>query len=93
MGLMNSISRGISQAANAGADIYAKGALEDQRAAIQAERDLRVAELQEAAGIRTEERAVKRADDQRTAQVSRIDAEAGRIAEKAVEGKRGLINS
>lgn len=93
MGLMNSLSRGISQAANAGADIYARGALEDQRAAIQAERDLRVAELQEAAGIRSEDRAIKRADDQRTAQVSRIDAEAGKIAEKAIQGKRGLINS
>ncbi len=89
MGLMN----GISSAANHGAELYARGALEDQRAEIQAKRDARVAALQEEAGIRTEDRAVARADQQRTAQTSRIDAAAGSIAEKAVEPKRGLINS
>lgn len=93
MGLMNSISQGLSAAGYAGGDMYAKGALEDQRAEIQAQRDARLAEMQEMAGIRTENRAVARADQQRTAQVDRVDAAAGKIAETAVEGKRGLINS
>lgn len=56
MGLMNSIGRGISAAAGAGAEIYARGAAEDQRASIQAERDARLAELQEQSGMRAEAR-------------------------------------
>lgn len=56
MGLMNQIGRGISAAAGAGAEIYARGAAEDQRASIQAERDARLAELQEQSGIRAEAR-------------------------------------
>lgn len=93
MGLMNSISQGLSAAGYAGGEMYARGAIEDQRATIQAERDARLTELQEQSGIRAENRAVVRADQQRTAQTSRIDAAADSIADKAVEPKRGLINS
>lgn len=93
MGIMDGISRGLSAAGYAGAKMYAQSDLEDQRAAIQAERDLRVAELQEKSGIRKENRAVALADQQRTDQVARIDAAAGSIADKAIEPKRGLINS
>lgn len=56
MGLMDAVSRGISAAGYAGGDLYARGALEDQRATIQAERDARLAELAEQSGIRSEER-------------------------------------
>lgn len=93
MGLMNGVSQGLSAAGYAGGEMYARGALADQQADIQAKRDARLAALQEESGIRTENRAVARADQQRTAQTSRIDAAAGSIAEKAVEPKRGLINS
>lgn len=92
-GLINSIGRGISNAAYAAADNLGKASLEEQRAEIQAKRDARVAELQEQAGIRTEDRAVARADQQRKDQVSRIDTEASKIADTAGAGKRGLINS
>lgn len=93
MGLMNGISRGLSAAGYAGAKMYAQSDLEDQRAAIQAERDLRLAELQDQFSIRKENRTLALADKQRTDQVARIDAAAGGIAEKAIEPKRGLINS
>lgn len=93
MGLMNAVSRGLSAAGYAGGDMYARGALADEQAKAQTARDTRLAELQEQSGIRTENRAVARADKQRTDQTARIDAAAGDIAEKAVEGKRGLINS
>lgn len=89
MGLMNAVS----SAANHGAELYARGALADLQAEIQAKRDARLAALQEQSGIRTEARADARANKQRTDQTARIDAAAGDIAEKAVEGKRGLINS
>lgn len=48
MGLMNGISQGLSAAGYAGGDLYAKGALEDQRAAILRERDLRLEEMKNA---------------------------------------------
>lgn len=56
MGLMQGLRRGLSAAGYAGADMYAKGALEDQRALIQAERDARLAEISEQASIRMEDR-------------------------------------
>lgn len=93
MGIMDGISRGLSAAGYAGGKMYAQSDMEDQRAAIQAERDLRLAELQEQSGIRKENRAVALADQQRTDQVARIDAAAGSIADKAIEPKRGLIHS
>lgn len=93
MGLMDGVSRGLSAAGYAGGDMYARGALADQQAQAQQQRDARLAELQEQSGIRTEARADSRANKQRTDQTTRIDAAAGDIAEKAVEGKRGLINS
>jgi hypothetical protein len=55
MGLMDSIGRGLSAAAYAGADLYARGALADQQAAIQLERDKRLEE----AGIRAEGRGLE----------------------------------
>jgi hypothetical protein len=55
MGLMDSIGRGLSAAGYAGADLYAKGALADQQAAIQLERDKRLEE----AGIRAEGRGLE----------------------------------
>ena len=54
MGLMNAISRGVSAAAGQGAEIYARGAAEDQRADIQAERDARLEELKEKYAITAE---------------------------------------
>ena len=93
MGLMDGISRGLSVAGYAGGEMYERGALADQQADIQAKRDARLAVLQEESGIRAENRADARANKQRTDQTARIDAAAGTIAEKAVEGKRGLINS
>lgn len=86
---MDSIGRGVSAAAYAGADLYARGALADQQAAIQLERDKRLEE----AGIRTEDRAVARADKQRTDQVTRVEEAAKAIVDKEIESKRGLINS
>lgn len=56
MGLMDGLRRGLSAAGYAGADMYAKGALEDQRALIQAERDARLAEISERATIGAEQR-------------------------------------
>lgn len=93
MGIMDGVSRGLSAAGYAGGEMYGRGALAEQQAAAQAERDARLAELQEQSGIRKENRAVAAADQERTKQVARIDSAAGEIAEKAVEGKRGLINS
>ena len=93
-GLMGSIGRGLSAAGYAGADMYAKGALEDQRAAIQAERDARVAEMQEAAGIRAENRGLVNRAKERGAVVDEAVANAPRLrdvkaadatAEKATE--------
>lgn len=55
MGLMN----GISAAAYTGGEIFARGALVDQQAAIQAERDKRLAEMQEQASIRGEQRGIQ----------------------------------
>lgn len=55
MGLMN----GISAAAYAGGEIFARGALADQQASIQAERDKRLAEMQEQASIRGEQRDIQ----------------------------------
>lgn len=55
MGLMN----GISAAGYAGGEIFARGALVDQQAAIQAERDKRLAEMQEQATIRGEQRGIQ----------------------------------
>jgi hypothetical protein len=56
MGIMDGLRRGLSAAGYAGADMYAKGALEDQRALIQAERDARLAEISEKATIGAEQR-------------------------------------
>lgn len=56
MGLMDGISRGLSAAGYAGGEMYARGALQDQQAAIQLERDKRLAELQEQSAIRGEQR-------------------------------------
>lgn len=86
MGLMNSLSRGISQAANAGADIYARGALEDQRAEIQTERDARLAELQEGATVRQENRGLINAQAplKRLSEVAQAEAAAGMNSDQAV---------
>ncbi len=78
-GLMGSIGRGLSAAGYAGGDMYAKGALEDQRAAIQAERDARLAEMQEAAGIRAENRGMVNRAKERGAVVDETVANATRL--------------
>lgn len=67
-GLMNSIGRGISNAAYAGADYLAKSSLEEQRAKIQLERDLRLEE----AGVRAE----NRSEERKSAPLNRIAAAA-----------------
>jgi hypothetical protein len=84
MGLMNGISRGLSAAGYAGGEMYAKGALEDQRAAIQAERDARVAEMQEAAGIRSENRGMANRAKERGAIVEENLTNAPRLRESKV---------
>ena len=55
-GLMNAISRGLSQAGYAAGDMYARQSMADQAAAQQTERDKRLAEMQELAAIRAEDR-------------------------------------
>lgn len=68
MGIMNGLARGISTAAYAGADMYAKSSLEEQRAQIQLERDLRLEEFRSASEIR--------AEDRKNAPLNRISASA-----------------
>lgn len=92
-GLIGALSQGLSQMGYAAGDMYAKQSMAEQAAAIQSERDKRLAEMQEQADIRKERRAAEAADRQRTDQRARIDAEAGKIADEAVGAKRGLINA
>ena len=88
-GLISAIGRGISAAAGMGSELYAKGAIEDQRAKMQAERDMRLEELQ----IAREGRAVDTKNKERTDMVGRIDAAASDLAEPQIQAKRGLISS
>lgn len=75
-GLMNAISRGLSQAGYAAGDMYARQSIADQAAAQQTERDKRLAELQESATIR--------AEDRKNAPMNRLGAKAKSLMDEEV---------
>jgi len=86
-GLISAIGRGISAAAGMGSELYAKGAIEDQRAKMQAERDMRLEELQNRRDDRNRTNAVtdaaaarKVAIDNNIADAASIEAEATGLA-------------
>lgn len=75
-GLMNAISRGLSQAGYAAGDMYARQSMAEQASQQQTERDKRLAELQETAAVR--------ADDRRNAPMNRLGAKARELAAQDV---------
>lgn len=75
-GLMNAISRGLSQAGYAAGDMYARQSMAEQASQQQTERDKRLAELQETAAAR--------AEDRRNAPMNRLGAKARELAAQDV---------
>jgi hypothetical protein len=87
------LGQGLSAAGYGVGELYAKKSLMDSQAEIDtaredkaSERAMRLAEFKASLDSRV-------AEEQRTAQVSRIDAKAGELAESSLAPKRGLIDS
>jgi hypothetical protein len=87
------LSQGLSSAGYGVGELYAKKSLMDTEAAnrevaaqADSQRAMRLEEFKQALGTRV-------AEEQRTAQVSRIDAKASELADSSLAPKRGLIDS
>lgn len=80
------LGQGLSAAGYAAGDLYAKGALMEAQNAAETDRAMRLAEFKATLDARTAEGA-------RVAQVGRIDAQAGQLADQAVGAKGGLISA
>lgn len=88
-----SLSQGISAAGYGAGELYAKKSLMDSQAEHSAKADeaaaqraMRLEEFKQSLGTRV-------AEEQRTAQVARIDEKSAEIAESSLAPKRGLIES
>lgn len=86
-GIGRGINRGISAAGYAGGEMYARGALEDQRATIQAERDKRLAEMAEEAAIRGEQRGIANRATERAAIVDETVANTPRLTQAQIDAE------
>jgi hypothetical protein len=87
------LANGISAAGYGAGELYGKKSLMDAQAEIDTKRDeaatqraMRLEEFKQSLGTRV-------AEEQRTAQVARIDAKAGELADSSLAPKRGLIDS
>lgn len=87
------LTNGLVNAARTASDIYARGAQADSEIEGRSKLAQQAADIQLERDRRLEELKTKSGDAQRVAQVQRIDAESGNIAEKAIAPKRGLINA
>ena len=92
-GIGRGINRGISAAGYAGGEMYARGALEDQRATIQAERDKRLAEMAEEAAIRGEQRGIANRATERAAIVEETVANTPRLTQAQIDAQNAKGNA
>lgn len=101
---MSALGQGLSAAGYAAGDMYAKGALMDQQSAletqkattladVQLEREKRLLEFKAGLDLKGDARKAQLADEARKAQVARIDAKTGELADQSVGEKRGLIDA
>jgi hypothetical protein len=92
-GFASALGRGLSQAGYAAGEYFGKAALMDIQNEQELERQRRLQEFKEAAEVRSDERKVRLADEEREKSVKRIDAKTGELADEQVGQKRGLIDA